>query len=118
MEEYWTGRTERSRRTGEQGDRGGINFFDTANVYSEGRSEEILGRALGNKRKDIVLATKVRGRIGTGPNDIGLSRESTGIIDYLRRRPREAGRSYIGPLPGSQFYGGTPLMEHSGVLDD
>src|ERR1035441_2760642 len=44
---------------------GGINFFDTADVYSEGRSEEILGKALGNKRKDIILATKVRGRTGT-----------------------------------------------------
>ena len=44
---------------------GGINFFDTANVYSEGRSEEILGKALGNKRNDIILATKVRGRIGS-----------------------------------------------------
>ena len=42
---------------------GGINFFDTANVYSEGRSEEILGKALGSRRKDIVLATKVRGRV-------------------------------------------------------
>ena len=58
---------------------GGINFFDTADVYSEGRSEEILGKALGDKRKDIILATKVRGRTGTGPNDIGLSRKH--IID-------------------------------------
>ncbi|MEJ2187606.1 MAG: aldo/keto reductase, partial [Gemmatimonadota bacterium] len=46
----------------------GINFFDTADVYSEGRSEEILGKALGRRRKDVVLATKVRGRTGPGPN--------------------------------------------------
>lgn len=52
----------------------GINFFDTANVYSKGLSEEILGKALGAKRKDIILATKVRGRMGEGMNDTGLSR--------------------------------------------
>ncbi len=53
---------------------GGINFFDTANVYSRGTSEEMLGKALGSSRKDIVLATKVRGRMGDGINDTGLSR--------------------------------------------
>ena len=53
---------------------GGINFFDTADVYSEGLSEEMLGKALGKRRKDIILATKVRGRTGPGPNDVGLSR--------------------------------------------
>ena len=53
---------------------GGINFFDTADVYSEGLSEILLGKALGNNRKNIILATKVRGRTGQGPNDVGLSR--------------------------------------------
>src|ERR1700675_285643 len=53
---------------------GGINFFDTADVYSEGESEKILGKALGEKRKDIVLAPKVRGRTGPGANQLGLSR--------------------------------------------
>ena len=52
----------------------GVNFFDTADVYSTGDSEEILGRALATKRRDVVIATKVRGRMGTGPNDVGLSR--------------------------------------------
>lgn len=52
----------------------GINFFDTANVYSTGISEKMLGEALGSKRKDVVLASKVRGRMGEGVNDIGLSR--------------------------------------------
>ena len=52
----------------------GINFFDTANVYSSGISEEMLGKALGSRRKDVILATKVRGRMGEGANDIGLSR--------------------------------------------
>jgi aryl-alcohol dehydrogenase-like predicted oxidoreductase len=45
----------------------GINFFDTANVYSAGESETMLGKALGSKRKDIVVASKVFGRMGKGP---------------------------------------------------
>lgn len=56
----------------------GINFIDTANVYSEGISETMTGKAvkdLGIKREDLVIATKVRGRMGTGPNDAGLSRK-------------------------------------------
>ncbi|MBV8820605.1 MAG: aldo/keto reductase [Acidobacteriaceae bacterium] len=52
----------------------GINFFDTANVYNQGRSEEILGKALGNRRRNIVLASKVRGAMGESPEDKGLSR--------------------------------------------
>jgi aryl-alcohol dehydrogenase-like predicted oxidoreductase len=56
----------------------GINFFDTANVYSDGTSEEIVGRALGDfaRRDEIVLATKVHGRMRPGPNGGGLSRKA------------------------------------------
>ena len=46
----------------------GINFFDTANVYSTGTSEEMLGKALGARRRDSIVATKVRGRMGDGPD--------------------------------------------------
>src|SRR3954451_9130829 len=55
----------------------GVNFFDTANVYSDGTSEEILGRALGDfaNREDVVIATKVHGRMRPGPNGGGLSRK-------------------------------------------
>src|SRR5512139_521581 len=54
----------------------GGNFIDTANVYSQGISEEILGRWLHNRRRaDFVIATKVRFAMGPGPNDIGLSRK-------------------------------------------
>ncbi len=95
---------------------GGINFFDTANVYSEGRSEEILGRALGNKRKDIVLATKVRGRIGTGPNDIGLSRKH--IIDSCNASLKRLGTEYIDLYQVHSFDPRTPLDETLRVLDD
>jgi hypothetical protein len=53
---------------------GGINFIDTADVYSAGESETLLGRALGTRRLDVVLATRVRGRMGKGVNQVGLSR--------------------------------------------
>lgn len=55
----------------------GVNFIDTADVYSEGRSEQLLGQALkeiGIKRSDVVIATKCYGRVGPGPNDVGASR--------------------------------------------
>jgi len=53
---------------------GGINFFDSADVYSHGQSEEILGKAIQGKRDQLVLATKVRGRMSREINDVGLSR--------------------------------------------
>src|ERR1700750_2889606 len=54
----------------------GINFFDTANVYSDGSSEEILGRALHDfaRRDEVLIATKLHGRMGPGSNHSGLSR--------------------------------------------
>ncbi len=72
---------------------GGVNFFDTADVYSEGRSEEILGKALGDRRKDIILATKVRGRTGSGPNDVGLSRKH--VLDSCNGSLKRLGTDYI-----------------------
>src|SRR5262245_4066209 len=52
----------------------GINFIDTADVYSAGDSERLLGKALAGRRHDVVLATKVRGRTDQGPMDVGVSR--------------------------------------------
>jgi aryl-alcohol dehydrogenase-like predicted oxidoreductase len=68
----------------------GINFFDTADVYSEGESEKTLGQSLKNLnivRKDVVLATKVFGRVGPGRNDVGASRGHImdAVEDSLRR---------------------------------
>jgi aryl-alcohol dehydrogenase-like predicted oxidoreductase len=68
----------------------GINFFDTADVYTEGQSETILGQALKNlnvARKDVVIATKVYGRVGKGRNDVGASRGHImdGVEASLRR---------------------------------
>ena len=95
---------------------GGINFFDTADVYSEGHSEEILGKALGNKRKDIVLATKVRGRTGSGPNDVGLSRKH--IIDSCNASLKRLGTDYIDLYQVHSFDPRTPLEETLRTLND
>jgi aryl-alcohol dehydrogenase-like predicted oxidoreductase len=95
---------------------GGINFFDTADVYSEGWSEELLGKALGNKRKEIVLATKVSGRTGPGPNDVGLSRKH--IIDSCNASLRRLGTDYIDLYQVHSFDPRTPLEETLRALDD
>ncbi|GIO34298.1 MULTISPECIES: aldo/keto reductase [Paenibacillus] len=71
----------------------GVNFFDTSNIYAGGRSEEILGKALGKKRQDVIIATKVRGRTGSGPNDIGLSRLH--IIRQVEESLKRLGTDYI-----------------------
>src|SRR5690349_10455375 len=63
----------------------GVNFFDTANVYGQGESETQLGRALGARRKDAVIATKVFGRMSPGANDVGLSRLH--IMQHSRSKP-------------------------------
>ncbi|MGA9408472.1 MAG: aldo/keto reductase, partial [Bacteroidota bacterium] len=95
---------------------GGINFFDTADVYSEGKSEELLGKALGDKRKNIILATKVRGRTGPGPNDIGLSRKH--IIDSCNASLKRLGTDYIDLYQVHSFDPRAPLDETLRVLDD
>ncbi|CAG7654807.1 aldo/keto reductase [Paenibacillus allorhizosphaerae] len=71
----------------------GVNFFDTANIYADGRSEEILGKTLKTKRHQAVIATKVRGRMGPGPNELGLSRLH--IIRQVEESLRRLGTDYI-----------------------
>jgi aryl-alcohol dehydrogenase-like predicted oxidoreductase len=71
----------------------GINFIDTANVYSGGESEIMTGKALGAKRRDVILATKVRGRTGPGPNQVGLSRAH--IIEAVEASLKRLGTDYI-----------------------
>ncbi len=73
----------------------GINFFDTANVYSPGRSEEILGRALKDfaNRDEIVVATKVHGRMHEGPNGAGLSRKA--ILNEIDKSLLRLGTDYV-----------------------
>lgn len=117
---YWTGVGQVQQREADELIKiaidGGINFFDTADVYSEGLSEEILGKALGSRRKDVILATKVRGRTGPGPNDVGLSRKH--IIDSCNGSLRRLGTDYIDLYQVHSFDPRTPLEETLRALDD
>lgn len=93
----------------------GGTFIDTANVYAEGRSEEIIGRWLRNKqRDDVILATKVRWAMGTGPNDVGLSRKHIlkAVEDSLRRLQTD----YIDLYQIHGWDPGTPLEETLSTL--
>jgi len=94
----------------------GINFFDTADVYSEGLSEEICGKALGTQRKNIILATKVRARMGPGPNDVGLSRHH--ILEGCNASLKRLGTDYIDLYQVHSFDPITPLEETLQALDD
>lgn len=94
----------------------GVNFFDTADVYSEGLAEEMLGRALGIHRKEIILATKVRGRTGKGPNEVGLSRHH--IIENCNASLKRLGTDYIDLYQLHSFDPYTPQEETLRALDD
>jgi aryl-alcohol dehydrogenase-like predicted oxidoreductase len=94
----------------------GINFFDTADVYSDGLSEELLGRALGTRRKSIILATKVRHRVGTEPNDTGLSRHH--ILEACDASLRRLATDYIDLYQVHMFDFNTTLEETMRTLDD
>ena len=71
----------------------GINLIDTADAYSDGHSEEILGAALKGRRDQVLIATKVRFRVGPGPNDEGLSRHR--ILSGCDASLRRLGTDYI-----------------------
>jgi aryl-alcohol dehydrogenase-like predicted oxidoreductase len=96
----------------------GINFFDTANVYSDGSSEEIVGKVLAEHghRDEIVLATKVNGRMRPGPNGAGLSRKAImAEIDNSLRRLRT---DYVDLYQVHRFDNTTPVEETSEALHD
>ena len=94
----------------------GVNFFDTADAYAEGRSEEILGKALKGQRHSVVLATKVANRTGPGANDIGLSRKHImkAIEESLCRLETDYIDLYYVHLPDYD----TPIEETLRALDD
>ena len=96
----------------------GINFFDTANVYSDGSSEEIVGRALAEfaDRDEIVLATKVHGRMHSGPNGAGLSRKS--IMTQIDASLRRLGTDYVDLYQIHRWDAGTPIEETLEALHD
>jgi aryl-alcohol dehydrogenase-like predicted oxidoreductase len=94
----------------------GVNLFDTADVYSHGLSEEILGEALGADREEVLIATKVRLPMGEGPNDAGLSRHH--IIRSVEGSLRRLGTDYIDLYQVHEWDGHTPLEETLSALDD
>ena len=97
----------------------GINFIDTANVYSEGWSEELTGQSikhLGLNRDDLVIATKVRGQMGQGPNDSGLTRKH--ILRQVEASLKRLGTDYIDLYQIHSFDPLTPWQETLWVLDD
>ncbi len=96
----------------------GINFFDTANRYSAGSSEEILGRALKDfaRRDDVVIATKVYGRMRPGPNGAGLSRRA--IISELDASLRRLGTDYVDLYQIHRWDYGTQIEETLEALHD
>ncbi len=94
----------------------GVNFFDTADIYSEGLAEEFLGEALGGQRKKVIVATKVRGTMGPGPNDAGLSRQH--ILEGCEASLRRLKTDYIDLYQVHSFDPCTPLEETLRALDD
>jgi len=96
----------------------GINFLDTANMYSQGTSEEILGRALGDfaDRDDIVIATKLRHPMRPGPNGKGLSRKA--VMTEVEHSLRRLGTDYIDLYQIHRNDHSTPLEETLEALDD
>ncbi|CZR06199.1 aldo/keto reductase [Trichococcus collinsii] len=96
----------------------GINFFDTANVYSLGRSEEILGRAIKDfaKRDEVVIATKVHGKMHEGPNGSGLSRKS--ILSEIDHSLKRLDMDYVDLYIIHRWDYNTPIEETMEALHD
>jgi aryl-alcohol dehydrogenase-like predicted oxidoreductase len=96
----------------------GITFWDTANVYQAGTSEEIVGRAITeySRRQDIVLATKVRGRMHDGPGGEGLSRKA--ILEQVDASLTRLGTDYIDLYQIHRFDDDVPVEETMEVLHD
>src|ERR1700761_7650394 len=97
----------------------GVNFIDTANVYSEGQSEVQVGQALrdlGVKREDVIIATKVRARMGPGPNAVGLSRGH--IMDQIAASLKRLSLDHVDLYQVHSFDPVTPLEETLRALDD
>ncbi|HEY0120311.1 MAG TPA: aldo/keto reductase [Rhizobium sp.] len=94
---------------------GGVNVFDTANMYSLGRSEEILGEALEGKREKVLISSKARMRIGDGPNDEGVSRYH--LIRECERSLKRLRTDHIDIYFMHEWDGLTPLDEMLSALD-
>jgi len=114
----WSLNEEGSRPLLRQAIEAGINFLDTANTYSNGSSEEIVGRAIKDfaRRDDIVLATKVFNRMRPGPNGAGLSRKA--IFDEIDNSLRRLGTDYVDLYQIHRWDYTTPIEETLEALHD
>ena len=114
----WTLDEEASRPLLRQAVEAGINFFDTANVYSDGSSEEIVGRALKEfiPREEVVIATKVHGRMRPGPNGAGLSRKA--ILQEIDASLTRLGTDYMDLYQIHRFDPEVPIEETLEALHD
>ncbi|MFI8996451.1 aldo/keto reductase [Streptomyces sp. NPDC053542] len=114
----WTLDADQARPLIRQAIESGINFFDTANVYSDGTSEEIVGKALADfaRRDEIVLATKVNGRMRPGPNGAGLSRKA--IMTEIDHSLRRLGTDYVDLYQIHRWDPRTPIEETMEALHD
>ncbi|MEU3858841.1 aldo/keto reductase [Streptomyces sp. NPDC028722] len=114
----WTLDEEASRPLIRQALEAGINFFDTANVYSDGTSEEIVGKALRDyaDRDEIVLATKLNGRMRPGPNGAGLSRKA--VMSEIDHSLRRLGTDYVDLYQIHRYDHSTPIEETMEALHD
>lgn len=114
----WTLGEQASRQLIKEAVEAGINFFDTANVYSDGSGEEILGRALADfaRRDEIVLATKVQGRMRPGPNGAGLSRKA--IFAEIDASLARLGTDHVDLYIVHRWDAATPIEETLEALHD
>ena len=114
----WTLDEQKSRPLIKEAVELGINFFDTANVYSDGTSEEILGRALKEftRRDEVVIATKVHGRMRPGPNGAGLSRKA--IFGELDNSLRRLGTDFVDLYQIHRWDPTVPIEETMEALHD
>src|SRR5580658_9305574 len=114
----WSLGEEQSRPLIKHAVEAGINFFDTANMYSQGSSEEILGRALKDfaRRDEVVIATKVRHPMHAGPNGAGLSRKA--IFTEIDNSLRRLGTDYVDLYQIHRMDNRTPIEETLEALHD
>jgi aryl-alcohol dehydrogenase-like predicted oxidoreductase len=114
----WTLDEEKSRPILKKAVEAGINFFDTANVYSDGTSEEIVGRALKEfiPRDEVVIATKVNGQMRKGPNGGGLSRKA--IMSEIDASLKRLGTDYVDLYQIHRFDYDVPIEETLEALHD
>jgi aryl-alcohol dehydrogenase-like predicted oxidoreductase len=114
----WTLEAERSEPLIFQALEAGVTFLDTANVYSDGTSEEIVGKVLAEygHREEVVLATKVNGRMHEGPNGAGLSRKA--ILAEIDNSLRRLGTDYVDLYQIHRFDPSTPVEETMEALND